>query len=70
MIVVIWLIALAVLATPAGFWWCCCTPSCTLEVRLRGCISAKVIGGTVTIDGTAIAVDSNSNATFTLSAVS
>mgnify|MGYP001164726360 CR=1 FL=1 len=67
MIALFWIVALAILATPAGFWWCCCTVTCTLEVRLRGCLSAKVPGGSVTIGATTISVDSNSNATFTLS---
>lgn len=67
MIALFWIVAFVVLATPAGFWWCCCTVTCTLEVRLRGCLSAKVIGGSVTIGATTISVDSNSNATFTLS---
>ena len=68
MIALFWIVALVILATPAGFWWCCCNPcpANNFEVRLRGCLSAKVPGGTVTIDGTAISVDSNSNATFTL----
>lgn len=39
MIVALWLLSLAVLATPAGFWWCCCGAPYTICVYLApyGC---------------------------------
>lgn len=44
----------------------CCSCEATFTVHLRGCLSAQVIGGSVTIDGATVSVDGNSDAVFTL----
>lgn len=55
-----WLVALAVLAMPTGFFWCCCSGTLTVCVRGCGTPTGVVLSGvTVTIKqgGSTVATD-------------
>lgn len=61
-----WLLALAVLAMPTGFFWCCCACTALVTVQVQGCNSLGLDGELVTIKqgGTTVATGTTAGGGF------